>query len=427
MMRDKNKGRPGYKDTKVGWIPEEWVCFQLGEAVLAHNAGIYKKKEFYGNGHSIVGVSDLYCIERIDGQPFRKVPLTNDEIQTYGLEEGELLYGESSLVRSGIARTVYVTRAGAGTAFAWHTRRYRLNRELLNAVFLFYYLQSHIARAFMLAVCTQTALTGITTKDYFQCPLPQVSLPEQEAIAEVLECWDKAIKSYEKKIEKNKNIKKGLMQRLLKGKQRLPGFSGEWKEVRLGEIGRVISGGTPSTENSDYWNGAIPWCTPTEIAKLHNKYICSTERCLTDQGLKHSSANLLPENSLIVCTRATVGDCALNSVPMATNQGFKSIIMSSDYDVEFIYFKMLQMKKHFIRYACGSTFLEVSKRDFEKSEMSIPILLEQRAIALVLSAADEEISVLDRKLASLKEQKRYLLNNLVTGSIRLPEFVKKKT
>ena len=212
------------------------------------------------------------------------------------------------------------------------------------------------------------------------------------------------------------------MQRLLSGEQRLPGFEGELKEERLGDSGQIVAGGTPSTSHLEYWNGNIPWCIPSEIAKLKKKYIDTTERSITTKGLKNSSANLLPMKSVIVCTRATVGDCAMNSVPMATNQGFKSIVPNNLHYAEFLYYMILRKKKHLIRYASGSTFLEISKQDFSRMKLNIPPLPEQKAIAFVLSSADSEIKALENKLDLVRGQKKYLLNNLVTGTIRLPEF-----
>jgi type I restriction enzyme S subunit len=255
-------------------------------------------------------------------------------------------------------------------------------------------------------------------------PVPCPPFHEQIAIAELLECWDKAIQTLEFKIGKKKLVKQGLMQKLLSGQTRMPGFAKDWKIVRLGSLGKIISGGTPDTEDSSYWNGGIPWCTPTEFAKLKTRLIEKTDRTLSELGLKKSSATLLPENSVIVCTRATVGACAINSVPMATNQGFKSLVPGNHVDSTFVYYVLTTLKNHFIRFSSGSTFLELSKRDFRVTKVRLPPLDEQRMIAKVLSAADGEIEALEHKLALFKDQKIFLLNYLVTGTIRLPQFCK---
>src|SRR5438067_231683 len=109
-----------------------------------------------------------------------------------------------------------------------------------------------------------------------------------------------------------------------------------WNLKMLSDTGKIISGGTPDTRNSNFWNGDIAWCTPTDITKLKGAtHIVNTERKITEAGLRFSSATLLPEKSLVICTRATIGDCAINLLPISTNQGFKSIVPVDDVNVYY--------------------------------------------------------------------------------------------
>jgi type I restriction enzyme, S subunit len=149
--------RPSTSCSESG-LPNGWQIEPLGGFVLNHNSGIYKKRGLYGRGCNIVGVSDIYDIACVDGQSFAEVPLTGAERAKYTLAANDLLYGESSLVREGIARTVYVTERGAGSAFAWHTRRYTVDKNRLFAPYLYYYLQSASARKYMMDQCIQTGI-----------------------------------------------------------------------------------------------------------------------------------------------------------------------------------------------------------------------------------------------------------------------------
>ena len=187
----------------------------------------------------------------------------------------------------------------------------------------------------------------------------------------------------------------------------------------MGEVGSVRGGGTPSTTVLSYWDGDIPWCTPTEVVALETRFIESTSRAISEEGLANSSARLLPEGSVIVCTRATVGATAINVVPMATNQGFKSLTPTRDHDAEFLYYLLSSNEHTLQRYAAGSTFPELSKADFEKLSFSMPRLAEQVRIRHVLAESDDEIATLSAKLAALQTQKKGLMQRLLTGKVRV--------
>jgi type I restriction enzyme S subunit len=211
----------GYKQSVLGEIPEDWEVIALSQLVLSHNAGVYKPKSLYGSGTNIVGVGDIYDINKVDGAIFRKVPLTEEEKKIFLLEEGDLIYGESSLVREGIARTVYVDAGGTGTAFAWHTRRYKVNCEKIDSKYLYYFLASSSGRTHMINNSITTALTGINTVAYFSCSIFLPQKREQIAIATILSDIDEEIRILEQRLTKTRQIKQGMMQELLMGKTRL--------------------------------------------------------------------------------------------------------------------------------------------------------------------------------------------------------------
>jgi type I restriction enzyme S subunit len=248
---------------------------------------------------------------------------------------------------------------------------------------------------------------------FVKIPLPP--LPEQRAIAEILTAADRFISLQERLIDAKRKQKLWLMQHLLTGKIRLPGFLEEWREARLGDLGNIVAGGTPDTANIAFWNGNIAWLTPSEVT---SRFVSKTRRNITELGLQSSSVSLLPTWTLMVCTRATVGACCINTVPMATNQGFKNLIPRNN-DVHFLYYLLTLKKKNIVQKAAGSTFLEISKKDIENLVFKIPVLSEQSAIAAVLSAADKELDLLSRDVEQQKLVKKYLMQQLLTGRIRV--------
>ena len=196
----------------------------------------------------------------------------------------------------------------------------------------------------------------------------------------------------------------------------------EWEVEPLYYLGQIYSGGTPDTEVEEYWNGDIAWCTPSDITKLDTKYIESTDVKITVKGLKESSATLLPPRSIVVCTRATIGTAAICSTEIATNQGFKNIIPNEKASPEWLYYIIIYSKPRLVRLGCGSTFLEVSKKDFSRFKIPVPPLAEQRKIAEVLGLWDKAIEKQSLLIEQLTLRKRGLMQQLLTAKRRLPGF-----
>lgn len=251
-------------------------------------------------------------------------------------------------------------------------------------------------------------------------PFPTL-LIEQEAIAEALSDADAMIASLEQILAKKRHIKQGAMQDLLTGQKRLPGFDGEWEERSLGEIADIRGGGTPSTNQHDLWNGDVPWCTPTDITALNGcKYIVETKNMITQKGLAFSSAELITQNSIIMTSRATIGECAINIIPLTTNQGFKNFVPAAGVDVDFLYYILITQKAGFVGLCVGSTFLEIGKKQLQKYVIRLPVEKgEQTAIAAILSDMDAEIDALEAKLTKARQIKQGMMQELLTGRIRL--------
>lgn len=197
----------------------------------------------------------------------------------------------------------------------------------------------------------------------------------------------------------------------------------EWEVKPLGQVAQIISGGTPSTLNPEYWDGGIMWCTPSDITATSGKYLEATERTISQKGLQSSSASLLPPGSLLLCTRATIGDVKIATQPTATNQGFKSLVIDAEQaDNEFVYYQLLTFKDELIQRGVGSTFLEVSRKDVASLFIPLPPLPEQQAIAGALGDVDSLLAALDRLIAKKRAVRAAAMRDLLTGRVRLPGF-----
>ena len=187
---------------------------------------------------------------------------------------------------------------------------------------------------------------------------------------------------------------------------RFPEFSGEWVTKSINDLAVVIGGGTPDTTVKSYWDGEIQWFTPSEIGK--NKYVDSSLRTITEEGLNNSSAKLLSPNTILLSSRATIGECSLSLRECATNQGFQSLV-SQKCNVDFLYYLIQTKKKDLIRKSCGSTFLEISANEVRKIQVSVPSDVEQQKIAELLSLIDERIATQNKIIEDLKKLKSAII------------------
>jgi type I restriction enzyme S subunit len=253
-------------------------------------------------------------------------------------------------------------------------------------------------------------------------------LDEQRKIASVLLTVDRAIQTTEAIIAQAKRVKRGLMQTLLKR-----GLSGEkmietetrfgrlpesWTVEQIKSVGTVAGRTAPEKDDAECWGGDIPWATPGEITKLEGTTISKTKEYLTERALEKVPSNLLPAGSVLLTTRATVGACAVNTVPMTTNQGFKNVIPGDRVDVWYLYYRLIHEAKHLEARAKGSTFREVGKDTVENFEIPIPPLDEQKRIGQVLKSVDDQILKDKETVAEYKRLKKGLMQDLLTGRVR---------
>lgn len=268
-----------------------------------------------------------------------------------------------------------------------------------------------------------------STIEQIELVLP--SLPEQTKIASFLTAVDEKIQVLKKKHSRLEQYKKGVMQKLFsqeteergsrtplknnkKGEQlRFKDENGndfpEWEVKKLGEVCGIIGGGTPETNKEEYWNGEINWFTPTEIK---TNYVTKSLRRITQLGLKKSSAKILPVGTILLTTRATIGDIAIALEECTTNQGFQSLVVKNRYNNIFIFNWIKENKHELTSRANGSTFPEISKSEIEKIEIPIPCLEEQTRIANFLSAIDEKINQTQMQIEKMEVWKKGLLQKM---------------
>lgn len=157
-----------------------------------------------------------------------------------------------------------------------------------------------------------------------------------------------------------------------------------WTTVTLSEAAHIISGGTPKSGVAEYWEGDVEWITPKDMGKMTGIYAFDTGRKITELGLSKSSAKLIAQNSVILSTRAPIGHLAINTVPMATNQGCRGLVPKDNLDTKYLYYFLSKSVELLNDLGSGTTFKELSKGSLEKVTIPLPTLIEQKRIVALL-------------------------------------------
>ena len=230
------------------------------------------------------------------------------------------------------------------------------------------------------------------------------SLAEQSHIDDFLLVLDKKIEKQRQLVDSLKKYKRGLNHKLI--------FEiDEQYNRELGTVCSIVGGGTPDTLRPEYWEGNVEWFTPSEIG--NSKYVLSSIRKISRIGLSNSSAKLLPAGTVLLTTRATLGEMSIARSECSTNQGFQSLVADSKRVLpEYLYYLQILIKPWCEKYASGNTFREISKASLSKCVVPIPDLNSQKSIVCMLSLTDDFIETQEKVEDSLKQIKEGLLQQL---------------
>lgn len=301
-----------------------------------------------------------------------------------------------------------------------HTMAFRPQEGLFAPGFLGYFLNSSVYHNQLLPLMQGIKVLSISKTSIGDTVIKYPSYKEQEKIVESLSGVDDMIRALDEAIAKKRQIKEGLMQQLLTGKTRLPGFKGEWEEVTFKSIYKYAKeGGTPSTRVAEYYNPAtVPFA---KIEDLKDKYLARVESYISESGVEHSSAWVIPVGSVILSNGATLGEVAINKIPTSTKQGILGIILKEQYSPEFVYylFKGREFRREMERVTTHGTMDCAYLKDLNTIPLTIPSLEEQEAIASVISSIDKEIYSLGSQRDKYSLIKQGMMQELLTGTIRL--------
>ena len=263
-----------------------------------------------------------------------------------------------------------------------------------------------------------TGVPQLTAPQISKYRLAAPPLHEQRAIAEALGDVDALLAALDAQIAKQRDLKQATMQQLLTGQTRLPGFVGEWEETRLGEVADMESGGTPPSSVADYYDGAIPWVSISDMTK-GGKIIVNTERNLSIRGLANSAAKMLGAGTVLYTMYASLGECSIAGIPLCTSQAILGIWPKARLDKIFLYYFLNSRKSAVKNMGQQGTQANLNKGMVRDFPLSLPSLGEQAGIVNVLEDIDVALFALHSRRTKTAALKQAMMQSLLTGRIRL--------
>lgn len=263
---------------------------------------------------------------------------------------------------------------------------------------------------------TSNSQKRVSPKTIFKYRYYFPSLPEQEKIADFLTACDRMIEVQAGRVEAMKTRKKGLLQKIFSREIRFKDAQGqdypEWEVKSVEDLADdIIGGGTPSTKNSTFYTGDIPWVSSSDLLEDRINYLNMT-RFITQEAIRSSATKLIPAKSVMIVSRVGVGKVAINTVPLCTSQDFMNLVVKKEYSTEFVAYLLMNLmlrKKNSVQ---GTAIKGIPSAEIRKFEVLIPTLSEQEKIADFLTSVDTQIEVEEKRLETMKIIKKGLLQQM---------------
>ena len=357
---------------------------------------------------------------RFDLEDLREMRFEEHEIDKYGLECGDIVMCEGGEP----GRCALWKEELPGMMIQKALHRIRPTDPMSNE-FLYYSLL-HRGRAGLLA----PLFTGATIKHLPREKLAkvEVNVPDlaiQKRIAAVLSTYDDLIENNRRRIQLLERAarllyKDWFVHLRFPGHDRTTitdGVPEGWERHRINDVCDTVGGGTPSTKVSEYWNGDITWVVPSDVTKNDSLVLLDSDRKITERGLRKSSARMVPSNTILMTSRASVGYFALLRSEACTNQGFINIVPQSEYDRLYLLFNLMSRVDEIRSNAMGTTYPEISKGRFRQMGIVMPSATLVRRFAEVVGDSIQQIGCLARSNKLLTQARDLLLPRLMNGEI----------
>ena len=413
--------KSGYKMTEVGVIPEDWEVKNVSESCLI-KARIgwqgLKKSEYMSSGDYLLITGTDFDNGQVNWKSCAYVSKARyEQDSNIKIRPQDILISKDGTIGK-VAYLGMIPKAGTLNSgiFVIRANDRKIDQVFLSKIFMSFYFEEFLNR-----LVAGSTINHLYQKDFVKFCFPLPNSEEQVAIAAALSDVDSLISALTKKIEKKKAIRQGLMQQLLTGKKRLPGFCGDWVKKKVSSVSDILRGGSPRPiENYIVKSGGVNWIKIGDVDSSA-KYIFRTNEQIIESGIQYSrfvhSGDLLLSNSM------SFGRPYILKTEGCIHDGWL-VIQNYDkyFDKEFLYYLLDsdEVLKQYKSLAAGSSVLNLNKDIVGKVVLYFPpSISEQTAIANILSDCDSEIAALEEKRDKYKEIKQGMMQQLLTGKIRL--------
>lgn len=407
---------------------KEWRNKKLGSISIQIQTGPFGS-QLHQSDYSDIGTPVIMPKDIVDGKisddSIARVEEAHvNRLARHKVNEGDIIYPR----RGDVRKCAYTVAEQSGWLCGTGCLRVTIDNKKAVPKYVFYHLQEEKTRGWIEKHAIGATMLNLNTSILSNIPLRIPRLDVQKKIATILSRYDSLIDNYQKQIK----LLEEAAQRLYKEwfvKLRFPGHENTkivdgvpegWEKKKISDICDTIGGGTPSTKEASYYEGGtIKWVTPTDITKNKGLCLLDTDKKITEEGLKHSSAKMLPAGTILMTSRASVGYFGIADFEVCTNQGFISCIPSSKYYQMYLLRNLMNRIEEIRIKAGGSTYLEISKSVFRNLDIICPsdkILQKFQARANAYYMQEKNLSIQLRLLAESRDR---LLPKLLSGEIEV--------
>ena len=403
----------------------EWERHRLGELALSIQTGPFGS-QLHQSDYSETGTPVIMPKDMVNGKISTSDIARVSECHVLRLKRhivnaGDIIYSR----RGDVGRCSLITEKESGWLCGTGCLKVNLNTTKCVPSFLFYILQRKDSVGWVESHAVGATMPNLNTGILSNLPVTIPSIDIQHRIASILSAYDNLIENNNRRIRLLEQMAENLYKEWFvrfrfPGHEKVEmenGLPKGWRIDKIGNVCETIGGGTPSTAKTEYWGGEIKWVTPTDITSKNSLPLLKVAGRITEEGLKKSSAKLLPPYTILMTSRASIGFFGIAPFEVCTNQGFISIIPKKENLRMYMLYMLKSTKDEIIANANGSTFLEISKGRFRKMKILLPTDSILKSFENKAMTIFQAIINLEHQNDNLTRQRDLLLPRLMSGKL----------